>query len=129
MTNREKYGEQVLDILSTGTKVAVVKGKPRMCKGLACHECDLPSNYPCHRKLGEWLNAEYVESQVDWSKVAVDTRILVRDSGIEGWRKRHFAKYDGKFVYAWEAGTTSWSADIDCEVTLWKFAKLAEDEE
>lgn len=66
------------------------------------------------------------ESEVDWSQVAVDTPILVRDYDNEVWRKRHFAKYDDGEVYAWIDRRTSWTED---DVTTWKFAKLAEEGE
>lgn len=63
---------------------------------------------------------------VDWSKVAVDTPILVRDIKGQEWGKRYFAFFkDGK-VYAWVGGTTSWSADNDKDVLKWEYAKLAE---
>lgn len=66
---------------------------------------------------------------VDWSKVAVDTPILVRDSEEEAWRKRHFAKYENGIVYAWGYGATSWSARGSGDISDWKMAKLAESEE
>ena len=63
---------------------------------------------------------------VDWSKVAVDTPILVRDIKEQEWGKRYFAFFkDGK-VYAWIGGATSWSADGDKDVLKWECAKLAE---
>lgn len=66
---------------------------------------------------------------VDWSKVAVDTPILVRDSEEEAWRKRHFAKYENGIVYAWGYGATSWSAYGSDNIIDWEMAKLAESEE
>jgi hypothetical protein len=42
--------------------------------------------------------------ETDWSKVAVDTPIWVRDG--DRWLTRHFAKYDKK-VYAFVNGGTS----------------------
>ena len=63
------------------------------------------------------------ESEIDWSQVAVDTPILVRDYKNETWFKRHFAKYEDDKVYAWCDGKTSWTKD---NVIAWKFAKLAE---
>ena len=87
-----------------------------MCKGSAY-------------KFREWLNSEYVESPVDWSKVAVDTPILVRDNAEEAWEKRHFAKYENGIVYAWDHGTTSWSACGSSDISDWKMAKLVESEE
>lgn len=63
---------------------------------------------------------------VDWSKVAVDTPILVSDVKGQGWAKRYFAFFkDGK-VYSWVGGATSWSADGDKDVLKWEYAKLAE---
>ena len=58
-----------------------------------------------------------------WSKVAVDTPILVRDGENENWLKRHFAKYENGIVYAWDNGSTSWTG---CCTITWNYAKLAE---
>ena len=65
------------------------------------------------------------EHEIDWSKVAVDTPILVRDRENETWYKRHFAKYDAGKVYAWADGNTSWTET--CMTMAWKYAKLAEE--
>ena len=75
----------------------------------------------CKKK---WANSEYVEPFVDWSKVAVDTPILVMHSGIHEWIKRHFARYVDGSVYTWSDGTTSWSGDGS--TTAWELAKLPE---
>ena len=64
------------------------------------------------------------EPEIDWSKVAVDTPILVRDHENETWYKRHFAKYEDGKVYTWHNGSTSWSSKGD--TIDWKYAKLAE---
>ena len=63
---------------------------------------------------------------VDWSKVAVDTPILVRDLKEQEWGKRYFAFFEDEKVYAWVGGATSWSADGDKDVLKWEYAKLAE---
>ena len=69
--------------------------------------------------------AEYL-GIIDWSKVKVDTPILVKQYEQDEWEKRHFAYFkDGK-VCAWLCGATSWSADYDGNTTNWNFAKLAE---
>ena len=63
---------------------------------------------------------------VDWSKVAVDTPILVSNDG-KNWCNRYFSSFDGVNVMAWEYGATSWSVDdVDNEVYRWEYAKLAE---
>ena len=70
--------------------------------------------------IGEYLGI------VDWSKVAVDTPILVRDSEISKWEKRYFAFFENGRVNAWCGGTTSWSNENITRTMSWKYAKLAE---
>ena len=73
-----------------------------------------------------WLLEDYEEPETDWSKVEVDTPILVRYSEDGEWLRRHFAKYENGIVYAWKDAFTSWTGD---RVTPWELAKLAESEE
>lgn len=63
---------------------------------------------------------------VDWSKVAVDTPILVKNHDGESWEKRYFAFFENGKVNAWMCGTTSWTSKISGGATDWKYAKLAE---
>ena len=126
MTNKEKYADEIIDI-AVRSKLALKDGKPIPCVSMRCSECGFFSpDHSCRFNACEWLDSEYVAPPVDWSKVAVDTPILVRDSEKESWRKRYFAKYYNGIVYAWGGGTTSWSAERS---TCWKMAKLAESEE
>jgi hypothetical protein len=77
-------------------------------------------------KRNEVLNIAEELGIVDWSKVAVDTPILVRDFEDMKWGKRHFAFFkDGK-VYTWDGGVTSWTCENTNCVMSWKYAKLAE---
>ena len=69
---------------------------------------------------------EHKELEVDWSKVNVDTPILVGEGDGE-WVKRYFAEYKDGIVYAWCGGSTSW--DANNMMMSWKYAKLAESEE
>lgn len=73
--------------------------------------------------IGEYLGI------VDWSKVEVDTPILVRDSIEDVWKCRYFAMYGNGEVYAWQFGRTSWSNVIKKSPIAWKYAKLAGDRE
>lgn len=126
MTNREKFAEQILDIACGGSKIAVDKAtlEPTSCYELACRNCLFSfSDAGCRGARKKWANSEYVEPPIDWSKVAVDTPILVRDNSFSKWGKRYFAKYENGSVYAWSNGTTSWSGD---RCTPWKLAKLPE---
>lgn len=63
---------------------------------------------------------------VDWSKVAVDTPIYVREYESHAWEKRHFAFFKNGKVYSWVSGVTSWTTDNKDYVFSWKYAKLAE---
>lgn len=61
---------------------------------------------------------------VDWSKVAVDTPILV-DETERLQVKRHFARFDGEHVYYYGNGRSSWTFDCT-ECISPKYVKLAE---
>ena len=69
--------------------------------------------------IGEYLGI------VDWSKVKVDTPILVSLDG-ELWLCRYFADFKNGIVYTWSNGATSWSVSKKEYKHAWSFAKLAE---
>lgn len=132
MTNREKYAEQILDIAVTGHSIAVdKKGKLHKCNELDCRDCIFSrvecSEPSCKEKTKKWSEQEYVEPHVDWSKVPVDTKILVRDSENETWKKRHFAKFENGKIFAWANGVTSFSVYNSDFTKEWNQGKLAED--
>ena len=92
-------------------------------------KCDVTDCDACHMLQMIWLLEDYKEPkepEIDWSKVKVDTPVLVKDRENEEWKKRHFAKYEFGRVYVWNNGSTSWSA---CRMYDYKYAKLAESEE
>ena len=129
MTNKEKYADKIIEI-AVRSKLALKDGKPIPCTRMRCSECGFFSpDHSCRFNACEWLDSEYVAPPVDWSKVEVDTPILVRDSEKESWRKRHFAKYENGIVFAWENGLTHWSAYSSSDISAWKMAKMAESEE
>lgn len=132
MLNKEKFAKEIVEIACGRQGVAVVNGKLTTCRDvLNCKRCDFynPATMACNSKFAtkEWANSEYVEPPVDWSKVAVDTPILVRDYDSQDWFKRYFAKYENGVVRSWANGSTSWSTDE--RTTCWAQAKLAESEE
>lgn len=73
----------------------------------------------------EVLNIAEELGIVDWSKVKVDTPVLVRDFENQDWKKRYFAFFDDELIYAWDGGATSWSVK-NKDAIPWKYAKLAE---
>ena len=60
--------------------------------------------------------------KVDWAKVPVDTKVLVRNSKDEEWQRKHFAEYKNGKVFTYDYGT-SWNTSL---ITTWEYAKLAE---
>lgn len=70
-----------------------------------------------------------IEPEVDWSKVEVDTPILVSNYSEAAWVRRYFAKYEDEKIYVWSSGATSWSAEGEGDIFNWEYAKLAEVEE
>ena len=120
MKNYEKYADEIREY--KGDSFCADFVKPNILKS---EYCDLDCTM-CRMLQAMWLLEDYKEPEVDWSKVEVDTPILVRDNDDGKWIRRYFAKYDGKFVYAWNGGCTSWSEEY---TTGWKYAKLAETEE
>lgn len=70
-----------------------------------------------------------MNKSVDWTKVPVDTKVLVSND-MEHWIRRRFAKYENGTVYTFVDGCDSWTADnigemYRCE--SWVFTKLARD--
>ena len=66
------------------------------------------------------------EEVVDWSKVPVDTKVLVSEDGKE-WNRRHFAKYEDGKVYCFNGGYTSFTIvnyGYLSNAVIWKYAKL-----
>ena len=82
--------------------------------------------------LDEILQMEFEEIvDVDWSKVQVDTKILVSGDG-KDWYRRYFAKYENGFIYAFPDGLSSFTACYKPEcgyrrVCAWKYGKLYEE--
>lgn len=132
MTNREKYAEQILDIATSGSCIAVdKKGKLHKCNKLECRDCIFSRNEnrerSCVENTKEWSDQEYVEPPVDWSKVPVDTKVFIRDSDSQPWRPRYFAKFENGKIYTWNDGRSSFTSLEPRATSWWNQGKLAED--
>lgn len=114
---------------------------------LGCRKAEIENGtvffYKNCERISQWLNrvdirstcfteenqqidiAEYL-GIVDWSKVKVDTPILVKDDYDDKWEKAYFAKYEDEMIYAWSNGRTSFSARNKDDTFIWDRAKLAE---
>ena len=123
MKNYEKYADAIRKYDANSFCSDFIKPnilKLEDCGGVACDKC--------HMLQVLWLLEDYKEPEVDWSKVEVDTPILVRTVEWAEWARRYFAKYEDGMVYVWNLGRTSWSATYDKDVSAWPYAKLAESE-
>ena len=133
MKNYEKYENEIRKY--NGNEFCVDFVQPYILKENGCASINCEA---CFMYQMIWLLKDYEEikepkkpkePKIDWGKVEVDTPILVRATEKGEWIRRHFAKYDNTLVYAWKDSRTSWTSLYDDEVTAWKYAKLAEDEE
>ena len=124
MKNYEKYADKIREYKGNSICRDFIRPhimKKDSCAGVDCGRCSMLQMI--------WLLEDYEEPEVDWSKVEVDTPILVKRDGAEEWARRYFAKHENGKVYAWSNGCTSWTVYDNTEVTDWEYAKLAESEE
>ena len=122
MKNYEKYADEIKEY--NGLNFCKDFILPYVLKSDGCfNNCS-----KCGMFQMLWLLDEYEEPETDWSKVEVDTPILVKDyeDATISWIRRYFAEYKDGVVYAWNGGCTSWSEKC---MTGWEYAKLAESEE
>ena len=128
MLNKEKYAKEILDIVcQDGTIPAVVNNVPIKCTdALDCYDCKFYYNDDCINAFIKWVNSEYKEREIDWSKVPVDTPIYVWDNNDNRTYKRHFAGYNkvNNMIIAFDNGGTSWSSGAT--TTRWIHAKIKE---
>ena len=85
----------------------------------------VPVKCTCFDEKNQLINVGEYLGVVDWSKVAVDTLVLVSNDNKE-WTKRYFAKYEDGNVYCWLNGRTSWTALCEFSIGHWGYTKLAE---
>lgn len=62
---------------------------------------------------------------VDWSKVEVDTKILVSNDN-KRWYRAHFAMFENDTIYSFSNGTTSFTYEYSA-FEPWKYAILYEE--
>lgn len=107
--------------------IDTVSGEITPCsKILACASlCEFAKGENCGLKRMEWLSDEYID--IDWSKVEVDTLILVSNDG-NTWAYRYFAGTFFGRLYTFPFDNKS---DNERQMNLieWKFGKLIEEEE
>lgn len=134
MKNREKYKNELINVIKMDGKlcgfvknhdVSQMFGKDSKsyCK-MTC--------VTCGTALQLWLDEEYTEPEVDWSKVPVDTLVRVRDREEQEWALMYFkgiSDYDRAHRFmTWCDGATSKTASGG-DYVGWKYCELVEDED
>ena len=129
MINYEKHKCEIDAIRKKGHNIAVDR-KTNKVVSCNCIKCDMCLFYTqgvynnCQANAMKWAASEYIEPEVDWSIVPVDTPVLVSNDG-EEWERRYFSRvncYGTVFVFS--RGATSWSSDGH---EAWhQYVKLAE---
>ena len=131
MTNFEKYKDELLKlaVINIGA-VDKVTNEPSICCETACSNClfDNGQDY-CKNMLKNWLDTEYKEPEIDWSKVPVDTKVYVRNNEEAEWTSRYFARVSSTGIpLVWNYGVTSFTSVSDNSVSSWNYIKLAEED-
>lgn len=126
MTNLEKYKNEIINFNDDDQDICEDFIKKRILSSFGYTECEELSCDKCNMLQMIWLQEEYKEPEVDWSKVLVDTPIYVQDCISDIWYPRYFAKFKDREVYAWYDGKTSFTVGSDGAIP-WAYAKLAKD--
>lgn len=129
MINYENQKTEIDEILERNLWFGVEEETKKVapCPQMSCFEClfhDERDSCHCGLRSMKWLVSEYKEPEVDWSKVPIDTPVLVSNDG-EEWERRYFSRVNSYgTVFVFIRGATSWSSDGH---EAWhQYVKLAE---
>lgn len=129
MKNVEFYAKELASLAVRGENVAIRKkdGIPCSCDELNCRDCLIYDGDFCiDENLLKWAESEYVEYEVDWSKVPVDTPVYYQTNIYKDADKGHFAKFQNGIVYVWEDGKTSFTSRYSDDICSCQFVRLVE---
>lgn len=139
MKNREKFRDEIVralgdDEVVNGKTCRFVKDNviPRFVpeENVRENPCGFLTCETCSKMFAFWLEEEYVEPPVDWSKVPVDTLVRVRENENREWCLRYFKGLNksnfGEKYEAWSNGMTSKTASDGSNT--WKYCELVEDD-
>ena len=134
MKNKKKFKKELYDLLCAGSSLAVDQnGNPVPRNTIDCSDCMLCFVTCCQERRKKWLESEYIEPEVDWSRVPIDTKVLVADSVDGPWIPRYFAGLDKKGTpLAWQFGRTSFTSKDkrpEEKASVWEYIKLYDKED
>lgn len=121
MKNFEKYCDELV-----ASKGDICDFMEKCVYKVKCLSCTW-SCQQCREKLFTWLNEEY-KPQIDWSKVPVDTPVIVKErSGTE--RKRHFCRYEKDHYEPFVCFNSGYTSFTGGTTTSWDNCELAREED
>lgn len=138
MTNYEKYKDEIEYIWKDRlTGFGLQNNEIKSCIDISCDGCAFfeGDDDCCDPNSQKWLVSECKDpaEDVDWSKVPVDTPVLVKHHENDSWAKAYFAKTDRNEVCTFKNGTTSWTNKEETFggekgrwLDMWEYAKLAD---
>ena len=134
MKNREKYKNELIDVIKTDGRICEFVKKHKVSQMIGKDFESYCEMYciACGTALQLWLDEEYEEPEepeVDWDNIPVDTLVRVRDREEQEWTLRYFKGieeegYINRFQ-TWVDGATSKTAY--CEYEDWKYCELVEE--
>lgn len=133
MKNRDKFRKAIVKYAKTPEMKADVCEfiKLNVLPHFGKEDCDDINEDWCPILFDLWLDEEYIEPEVDWDSVPVDTLVRVRDLESEEWTLKYFKGIDeeasaSRFM-VWDNGATSKTAYGN--YTHWVRCELVEDED
>lgn len=137
MTHYESVDpNKVKEIFARSFAVDKRTGEIRTCSGLDCVNClfySADSYDPCRARRMKWLDqpAADPEKDIDWSKVPVDTPVLVWNFE-DHLYKRYFSGIKDERFGTYVGGRTSWSITdnkTDNKIIYWCHCNLYRQED
>lgn len=105
-TNYEHYKDEIIKHCIAKKQCEFIRGT--MFKTDDCSKYNTCSE--CREEAFKWLDEPYEEPviEIDWSKVPVDTPVIVEE-GFDTYWNRYFYKYENDKIFTFDNGTTFWS--------------------
>lgn len=129
MKNKERYREELIENCKKCTNCDFIRNiiMPTFdtsCQIINCRGCQI--------LVSLWLDDEYKHPEY-WSKIPVNTPVLVRHNKNGKWFLRLFAKYDDGMVFTYPLSyfkeTIGDHKSIDKYLQTWNYIKLATSED
>lgn len=117
MKNKEKYIDLIIDCFANGISCQFARGAVKI-------NCNITSCSECHSKVKRWLESEV---EIDWSKVPIDTPVIVWNNGMSKYNRYFAGLSDDGSILTFINGGTKWSSkDERC---AWDNAELANEKD